>query len=107
MLGSMRFMCCPLLVLSDDKNLVITERYVYSRSVGIKALGGRKQRRDAWSICHGLCKVLGALACRSRRAAGAPGWLGVRFGERDKNRVDQEGSQHAAEGHNYVMMAGE
>src|SRR5262245_29066814 len=58
MLGSMRFMCCPLLVLSDYKNLVIPERYVYSRSLGIKSLGGRQQRRYAWSICHGLCKSL-------------------------------------------------
>lgn len=41
------------------KNLVIPERYVYSRSLGIKSLGRLQQRRHAWSICHALCKSRG------------------------------------------------
>jgi len=38
------------------KNVVIPERYVYSRSLGIKSLIALVQSRKAWSICHGMCK---------------------------------------------------
>src|SRR5262249_20723015 len=43
-------------VTDDLENLVIPERYVYSRSLDIKSLTPLQQTRGAWSICHGLCK---------------------------------------------------
>src|SRR5262245_29736310 len=106
MLNSMRFMCCPIPlsgVTDDLENLVIPERYVYSRSLDIKSLTPLQQTRGAWSICHGLCKF-------SARASPDTGCCTAKLafrsgsGDCDENGVDQEGGQHAAQGHDHVMV---
>src|SRR5262245_7709545 len=90
----------------NHKNLVIPERYVYSRSLGIKSLTSLPANAECVvDLPRPLQVTRASVMPDLRRPAQPARWFGARAGEGGENGIDEEGGQHAAQGHDHVVVA--